>query len=60
MAVSELIWRDFYFQILANFPHVVDAWGSHSFRREYDAIRWESGKQPMHCLMPGAGALGYP
>jgi deoxyribodipyrimidine photo-lyase len=42
--LSELVWRDFYMQVLANFPHVSDAQGrSHSFRREYDAIRWEHG-----------------
>lgn len=34
--LSELIWRDFYMQILANFPHVVER----SFRPEYDAIEW--------------------
>lgn len=37
--LSELAWRDFFFQILANFPHVVHG----SFRPEYDAIEWESG-----------------
>jgi len=40
--LGELIWRDFYFQVLANFPHVADAQGGgHSFRREYDAIHWD-------------------
>jgi deoxyribodipyrimidine photo-lyase len=37
--LSELVWRDFFFQILANFPHVT----GRSFRREYDGIEWESG-----------------
>ena len=37
--LGELIWRDFYAQILANFPHVV----GHSFKPEYDAIHWEHG-----------------
>jgi deoxyribodipyrimidine photo-lyase len=37
--LSELIWRDFYAQILANFPHVAHS----SFKPEYDAIAWESG-----------------
>ncbi|HYF20044.1 MAG TPA: deoxyribodipyrimidine photo-lyase [Ramlibacter sp.] len=42
--LSELVWRDFYFQVLANFPHVADENGNgHSFRREYDAIRWDHG-----------------
>ncbi len=34
--LSELIWRDFYFQILWHHPHAA----SGAFRREYDAIRW--------------------
>lgn len=34
--LSQLIWRDFYFQILFHFPHVVRA----SFRPEYDKIAW--------------------
>ncbi|MBL8515394.1 MAG: deoxyribodipyrimidine photo-lyase [Betaproteobacteria bacterium] len=34
--LSELVWRDFYFQILWHHPHVVES----AFKREYDAIRW--------------------
>ena len=34
--LGELIWRDFYFQILYHHPHVVAS----AFRREYDAIEW--------------------
>jgi deoxyribodipyrimidine photo-lyase len=37
--LSELVWRDFYFQILANFPHVATG----AFKPEYDAIEWEEG-----------------
>ncbi|MCM5572395.1 DNA photolyase family protein [Burkholderiaceae bacterium FT117] len=37
--LNELIWRDFYFQILHHHPHVVDR----AFRPEYDAIRWVDG-----------------
>jgi len=37
--LSELVWRDFYFQILHHHPHVV----GRAFRPEYDRIRWESG-----------------
>jgi deoxyribodipyrimidine photo-lyase len=37
--LSELVWRDFYFQILHHHPHVVNA----SFKPAYDAIRWEDG-----------------
>lgn len=34
--LSELIWRDFYSQILYNFPHVEKG----AFRPEYDRIEW--------------------
>jgi deoxyribodipyrimidine photo-lyase len=34
--LGELIWREFYFQILWHHPRVVD----HAFRPEYDAIAW--------------------
>ncbi len=37
--LSELIWRDFYFMILAHHPQVV----SHAFKPDYDAIKWEQG-----------------
>lgn len=60
--LGELVWRDFYFQVLANFPHVVDERGqSHSFRREYDAIRWEHGKQAEQRFAAWCeGRTGYP
>ena len=38
--LSELVWRDFYHQILHHHPRVV----GHAFKPEYDAIRWEHGK----------------
>ena len=37
--LSELIWRDFYAQILSNFPYVVQR----AFKPAYDAIVWEQG-----------------
>ncbi len=40
MWLSELVWRDFYFQILANFQHVATS----AFKPAYDAIKWEKGK----------------
>ena len=60
--LGELIWRDFYFQVLANFPHVADArGGTHSFRREYDAIRWEEGPvADAHFQAWCEGRTGYP
>ncbi len=60
--LNELIWRDFYFQVLANFPHVVDAQGqSHSFRPEYDGIAWEQGKHAKALFAAWCeGRTGYP
>ncbi|MDY0106771.1 MAG: deoxyribodipyrimidine photo-lyase [Giesbergeria sp.] len=43
--LNELIWRDFYFQVLHHHPHVVHR----SFKPAYDAIAWEDD--------PGAQAL---
>lgn len=37
--LGELIWRDFYFSILANFPHVAHG----AYKPQYDAIQWEHG-----------------
>ncbi|MEO8278051.1 MAG: deoxyribodipyrimidine photo-lyase [Ideonella sp.] len=37
--LSELIWRDFYHQVLHHHPHVIDS----AFKPAYDAIVWESG-----------------
>lgn len=36
--LSELIWREFFMQILWHFPQVVE----HAFRPEYDRIRWRN------------------
>ena len=38
--LSELIWRDFYVQVLHNFAHVGRG---ESFKPEYDLIKWEHG-----------------
>ncbi|MGV0961133.1 MAG: cryptochrome/photolyase family protein [Limnohabitans sp.] len=38
--LSELIWRDFYVQVMYNFAHVGHG---QSFKPEYDAIHWEHG-----------------
>jgi deoxyribodipyrimidine photo-lyase len=60
--LSELCWRDFYVQVLANFPHLFDARGrAHSFRREYDAIAWEHGKAADALFAAWCeGRTGYP
>ena len=55
--LSELIWRDFYHQILANFPHVAER----SFKPEYDAIRFEHGKHAEALFKAWCeGRTGYP
>jgi deoxyribodipyrimidine photo-lyase len=42
--LGELIWRDFYFQILAHHPHMVEGGKRRSFRPEFDRIQWHHGK----------------
>ncbi|CAN7709269.1 DNA photolyase family protein [Acidovorax sp. LjRoot66] len=55
--LSELIWRDFYHQILAHHPQVVE----HSFKPAYDAIRWESGPEAKELFAAWCeGRTGYP
>jgi deoxyribodipyrimidine photo-lyase len=55
--LGELIWRDFYFQVLANFPHVT----VRSFKPEYDAIHWEHGKHAEALFSAWCeGRTGYP
>jgi deoxyribodipyrimidine photo-lyase len=55
--LGELIWRDFYFQILANFPHVA----SRAYKPEYDAIVWERGPQAEALFKAWCdGRTGYP
>ena len=55
--LSELIWRDFYHQVLHHHPQVVE----HSFKAEYDKIRWEHGKQADALFRAWCeGRTGYP
>ena len=55
--LSELIWRDFYHQILHHHPHVA----GHAFKPEYDRIRWEHGKQADAAFAAWCeGRTGYP
>ena len=55
--LSELIWRDFYHQVLHHHPHVVGA----SFKPDYDRIVWEQGA-PADALFAAwcEGRTGYP
>jgi deoxyribodipyrimidine photo-lyase len=52
--LSELIWRDFYFQILWHHPHAATS----AFRPEYDAIRWPNDEA--HFAAWREARTGYP
>lgn len=52
--LSELIWREFYFMILACRPDVVE----HAFRREFDALRFDDNEEFWRAWC--AGRTGYP
>jgi deoxyribodipyrimidine photo-lyase len=55
--LSELIWRDFYHQVLHHHPHVVER----AFRPEYDAVQWERGSAADAAFAAWcAGRTGYP
>jgi deoxyribodipyrimidine photo-lyase len=55
--LSELIWRDFYFQILSNFPHAATG----AFKSEYNAITWEHGALAEKLFAAWCeGRTGYP
>jgi deoxyribodipyrimidine photo-lyase len=55
--LSELIWRDFYAQILANFPHVTER----CFKPDYDAIHWDHGPHGKALFAAWCeGRTGYP
>ncbi|MCR9205646.1 MAG: DNA photolyase family protein [Halobacteriovoraceae bacterium] len=51
---SEVIWREFYQGILANFPHVEKK----CFKPEYDAIKWRGGKKEWDAWKNGQ--TGFP
>jgi deoxyribodipyrimidine photo-lyase len=52
--LNELIWRDFYSMILANFPHVENG----SFKKEYDNIPWNNNEEQFKKWCEGK--TGYP
>ena len=55
--LGELIWRDFYHQILHHHPRVV----KQSFKPVYDAIDWETGKEAKQLFAAWCeGRTGYP
>ncbi len=52
--LSELIWREFFMQILYHFPHVV----INNFRAKYDGIAWRNDEEEY--LKWCEGKTGYP
>ena len=55
--LSELIWRDFYHQILHHHPRVV----GHCFKPEYDKLHWDHGKHADALFQAWCdGRTGYP
>jgi len=55
--LSELIWRDFYHQVMHHHPHVVER----AFRPEYELIEWERGATAEALFKAWCeGRTGYP
>ena len=57
--IGELVWREFYMQIMHHFPHAY----SGSYKREYDAMEWGSGNPRRDADLFSAwcaGRTGYP
>lgn len=52
--LTELVWREFYHQILFNFPHVAKG----AFRPEYDRLAWSTNED--HFRAWCEGRTGYP
>lgn len=52
--LSELIWREFFMQILYHYPHVVH----HNFKRQYDGIKWLNNEKDF--AKWAQGNTGYP
>ena len=52
--LSELIWREFFIQILYNFPKVV----TNNFRKKYDLVPWRNNKDEFEKWCQGK--TGYP
>ena len=52
--LSELIWREFFMQILFSFPKVV----THNFKSAYDGIQWRNNEEDFQRWC--TGTTGYP
>jgi deoxyribodipyrimidine photo-lyase len=53
--LSELIWRDFYFQILFNFPHINEG---QAFKSQFNNLKFENN--PEYFMAWKEGRTGYP
>lgn len=53
--LNELIWRDFYFNILHHFPHISRG---EAFRKDYDKIVWRNNQTEFKAWCEGK--TGYP
>ncbi|TAJ11980.1 deoxyribodipyrimidine photo-lyase [Marinilabiliaceae bacterium JC017] len=52
--LGELIWREFFMQILHHFPHVI----THNFKPAYNGIQWRNNEQEFRRWCQGQ--TGYP
>ncbi len=52
--LNELIWREFFFQILYHFPHVVHS----NFRSKYNGVQWRNNEEDFKRWCKGE--TGYP
>lgn len=52
--LNELIWREFYMQILWNFPHVENS----AFKKQYDLIEWQNNESDFERWC--TGTTGFP
>ncbi len=52
--LNELVWREFYFSILANFPHVV----GHAFKPEFESLAFDDNPDLFDAWR--TGRTGYP
>ncbi|WP_439479898.1 cryptochrome/photolyase family protein [Chryseobacterium aquaticum] len=52
--LNELIWREFFMQILFHFPHVVKT----CFKTKYENIKWRNDEKEFKCWCEGK--TGYP
>ena len=53
--LNELIWRDFYFQILSNFPHIEEG---KAFKLKYNDLKFENDEKKFLAWMNGQ--TGFP